>query len=381
MSIVVHGYPTRRSSAKKIYIALAVACLALLVPAFSREQPEGSIACGWQATTIPNGIPHLNAIAGTSSSNVWAVGPGTPTLHFDGFSWSSVFTKNSSETQVLNGVSALNTIDAWAVGSSSPPMHDLKPLVFHWDGSTWVEVADHISGGAQGKSLDGVADISTSDVWAVGSICAVGVCQPLAEMFDGTQFVIHNGPEQGKYASYYSVSGDAPTDVWAVGSVSSSSPQGFVNRPIADRWDGTHWIASRLPADLGILLSVKVNSSTDVWAAGQDDINGRSRALIEHWNGSSWSIVRNPVQSSYSFLTSISGTGPNDMWVSGIRTPTPSLYHPITEHWNGSRWNEVDPNQPTIASSIAILDLGHQIVFLVGTVYGGGAFVDQYTCN
>src|SRR5258706_5160860 len=70
-------------------------------------------------------------------------------------------------------------------------------------------------------------------------------------------------------------------------------------------------------------------------ARGEAFGNGVS-ALIEHWNGSSWSVVSSPNGSNE--LYAVAAVSANDVWAVGQQTIL---------HWDGSSWNTV-PNAPSV---------------------------------
>jgi hypothetical protein len=56
--------------------------------------------------------------------------------------------------------------------------------------------------------------------------------------------------------------------------------------PLVEHWDGTSWSVVSSPAPHGNnrkLLAIAAISASDIWAAGS--------AGIENWNGTSWSLV------------------------------------------------------------------------------------------
>jgi hypothetical protein len=64
--------------------------------------------------------------------------------------------------------------------------------------------------------------------------------------------------------------------------------------PLAERWTGHRWRLQRTPAPSGFshaqLRSVSCTTASDCWAVGgtyspADDV------LIEHWNGTAWTLV------------------------------------------------------------------------------------------
>jgi hypothetical protein len=80
---------------------------------------------------------------------------------------------------------------------------------------------------------------------------------------------------------------------------------------------------------------VSARAVDDVWAVGdaiqsQSDGVSLSRALIEHWNGSTWSVVSSPnAGTSHNFLTGVAARGPGDAFAlrrfRPVRQSPPSL--------------------------------------------------------
>ena len=68
---------------------------------------------------------------------------------------------------------------------------------------------------------------------------------------------------------------------------------------------------------------------------------GHTRTLIEHWNGTKWTVVPspNPIAGADNFLKGVDGVYVNDVWAVGSngRPGTKT----IIEHYNGSKWVSV----------------------------------------
>lgn len=181
----------------------------------------------WKRVSSPNPTPRtvpsfndtLAAVAGTSAHDVWAVGQyyvaanGTRgsrslVLHWDGSRWKQVPTPDPitrGHASYLNGVTAPSAAGAWAVGrvNRNGAAHALAEF---WDGQHWRIV--HTSGAA----LTGVSATSANDAWAVGG------------PYSGPGVVMHwNGHVWSvatKLATRHGLAAVAevsPTDVWAVG--------------------------------------------------------------------------------------------------------------------------------------------------------------------
>src|SRR5262249_50033389 len=92
----------------------------------------------------------------------------------------------------------------------------------------------------------------------------------------------------------------ADNDIWAVG---SSNPDTSNEQPLAVHFDGWRWSALppppvMHPASFGGVAAV---ASNDVWAVGYQTGPGskkkdppKEEPLIEHWDGTSWSVVSSP---------------------------------------------------------------------------------------
>ncbi len=125
----------------------------------------------------------------------------------------------------------------------------------------------------------------------------------------------------------------AANDVWSVGDFD----QGY-RHTLTEHWDGKSWQVVSSPDGqtiLNQLTGVVALSASDVWAAGDIGTSqGTGKTLIEHWNGSQWSIVpsANPGQLS-NVLDSITGVlQSQQLWTVGIyQTSSSDVGHTLTE--------------------------------------------------
>jgi hypothetical protein len=138
------------------------------------------------------------------------------------------------------------------------------------------------------------------------------------------------------------ISADSATDVWAVGFLATSSTTD-VN--VSLHWNGTSWTQS-LAAHLrfGGVGPVSALSASDVWAVGAGPgvptggFSAHPTAVIEHWNGTSWTVVPspNPNPQGNNGLGAVAAVSANDVWAVGEQ-----LLGPFTEHWDGTSWSIV----------------------------------------
>lgn len=314
----------------------------------------------------------LYAVSAVSDNDVWAVGEycttppsecRTLTEHWNGSGWSVVPSPNPDPLgSSLLAVTAVASNDVWAVGPSGPDdgQQSHGPLILHWDGSTWKVVANPLRN--QGV-LYAITAISATDIWAVGYYYAANVSQKrpaimltahsLTEHWNGSSWSVVPAPDTGVLRS---ISGTSSNDLWTVGG------------QVIQHWDGSAWRIVPSPhspnntAD-DMLLGVRVLAPNDAWAVGYyvDYSTGSAveGSLIEHWNGSSWSIAPSPsVESAYG-LNSITSVSANGLWAVG---QAPGLA-PLIVHWDGSTWNVVTiPKVEAVATLLAVAavpDTGH----------------------
>src|SRR5262249_47758037 len=134
-------------------------------------------------------------------------------------------------------------------------------------------------------------------------------------------------------------------DVWAVGYTFGQSAY----QTLIEHWDGTSWSIVPSPNQPGsnTLRAVAARSASDIWAVGEyrsADVNG---TLIEHWDGASWNIMSIPsLDGTYSVLQAVGARASDDVWAVGrlgyISGHAPTT---LTVHWDGTTWNVVSsPN-------------------------------------
>jgi hypothetical protein len=130
----------------------------------------------WVQVPTPSpskGTNQLTGVSGSSPADVWAVGfiqagddaVDQPLIeHWNGTAWTAAEVP-ASRAASLDAVVAIDKADAWAVGTHfSLTGLRYEPYALHWDGSAWKETAFPSMAGR----LDGVAALSTKQVYAVG---------------------------------------------------------------------------------------------------------------------------------------------------------------------------------------------------------------------
>jgi hypothetical protein len=247
----------------------------------------------------------------------------------------------------LVSVAAVNPADAWAVGVAfaGTPVARGAPLAEHFDGTRWSIAATAPVPAGDDVRLAGVAFRGPSDGWAVGTDTnsATGNSTSVIEHFDGTSWTRLPSPAgEPSNAGLVSVAPVSATDAWAVG----SSP----NSPLIEHWNGSTWsiVPGATPAR-SHLYSITALSASNIWAVG--GIGHRApNPLIEHFDGTAWHLVAQPVNTYASFLISVSAVSPSDIWAVGGQTGGTSA-PVLLEHFDGTAWTEV-PN-PALPANLA----------------------------
>ncbi len=253
--------------------------------------------------------------------------------------WSVVPSPNgSSSPNGLNGVAALSATDAWAVGSSGSQKSGAQTLIEHWNGTTWSAVTSANPGSIY-DTLYSITAISTNNVWAVGYyVNTPGITQTLVEHWNGTSWSAVTSPNPGSQNNeLFSVSADSAHDIWAVGFSTTNTN----DHTLIEHWNGTSWsvVKSLNPGPSNDhLASVTAISANDAWAVG--DGSTFSKTLVEHWNGTSWSVVTSPSPGSGNALTSVTAVSATNVWAAGY-TNNASASQSLVEHWNGTSWSVV----------------------------------------
>src|SRR5579885_2854132 len=147
-----------------------------------------------------------------------------------------------------------------------------------------------------------------------------------------------------------SVATVSASDVWTVGYYLTPSTIGFVDKTLIEHWDGSQWsiVTSPNPGSFSNALDgIVVISSGDIWAVGSFSNNSTSsQTLVEQWDGSQWSVVTSPNPGSAgNGLSSIAAVNANNLWAVGGFSSNSNSQQTLVEHWNGSKWSVVkSPN-------------------------------------
>lgn len=120
-----------------------------------------------------------------------------------------------------------------------------------------------------------------------------------------------------------------------------------------------------------ILSGIDTVAANNVWAVGHSQAsNGVRSSLIEHWEGSSWSIVSSPNPGSGdNYLQGVTALSATNIWAVGYYPDGLGDYRTILEHYDGSSWT-ADTTDSTVGQLFAITKVSSTEAWAVGTSDG-----------
>jgi len=230
--------------------------------------------------------------------------------------------------------------------------------------------------------LRGVEAISDDEAWAVGTV------QPPS--YDNLTLIAHyvNGawhvvPSPSPDASctdgnveyggnrLNSLAVVSPSDIWAVGTSCLEL------NTLIEHWNGSSWTIVPSPSPLAenILSDVEALAPNDVWAVGYTEEDIGAGTLVEHWNGSSWSVVPSPKPGTGGMLGGVDAASAADVWAAGsYYNESEGFWETLITHWNGSTWSEVpSPSPGTYTNALGgVAVVSANDAWVVGSYSSGG---------
>jgi hypothetical protein len=282
------------------------------------------------------------------------VGKTTRTLveRWNGTKWSVMTSPNpaGAANSYLQAVSCPSATSCFAVGYSTQG-NTVTTLAEQWNGSTWTVMTSPSTTGWANPSLESVSCASTTSCVAVGHGRAI-TGESLVERWDGVAWSITPIAKGVGWTetSFYGVSCPSTTSCWAVGFYQEVAFAAL--RTLIEHWDGTSWSIVPSPSPTGALPAglarVSCASLTNCIAVGSysPPIGGGFKTLIERWNGSAWSTVTSPnAQSTRSILSDVSCASATNCVAVGHYF-NGSTGKTLSERWTGTKWSVVATPNP-----------------------------------
>ncbi len=236
---------------------------------------------------LPQGN-NLNAVWGSGTNDVWAVGEKGTILHRVNGTWLQVSSGTTNDLYAIWGTSATNI---WAVGD--------KGTILHWDGVRWAPSPGYTGTSAPFYRISGTGP---NDVWTTGGW-----------HWDGTSWTQKTG------AGGHAIWAESPTTIWtAAGGGSKVTVRRSTN-------GGATWPDVAFPA-------VYNAYNGDLWGSSGNNVYLALEFVgggLWRWNGSSWSGVN---YGGFGSTRDVWGTSASDVWV------LPDTNLGAVYHYNGTAW-------------------------------------------
>ena len=229
--------------------------------------------------------------------------------------WTQEATPSPGPNNILLSLSADSEDDIWSVGDFVSMRFDGKA----WKAFPLVVFPGH---GSSEETMDGVAAVSPTDVWAVGSTLenlsstSQGDFLGGIERFNGSKWSLFQTVPGVELLAVKAVSAD---DIYAVGDINgtSGSPS-----PWIEHFDGRSWSPVSLPAAAGVLRGIAAISADDIWAVGDSGGVVPTNTLALHFDGHRWSQVVVPVPLNgkvhdITFGHGVTAIASDDVWAVG----------------------------------------------------------------
>jgi hypothetical protein len=278
--------------------------------------------------------------------------------HWDGTAWAQVAAPSGGAG--LNAVVAPSATDVWGFGTSH--------VAVHWNGASWRRVSLPRPKGSAFGEFEAASAASSDDIWAVGDVSPVhGPTHALIDHWNGSRWFYVPGPPKNRY-SLSGVVALSATNVWAVGETGVTTATGGGLRTLTIHWNGKAWkrVPSPNPTSASsanfsdTLAAVAGTSARNVWAVGQyvPDAKGTrgSRSLVLHWDGRSWKQVSTPdplTPGHASYLSGVTAPSATGVWAVGT-VNRHGAAHALAEFWNGARWQIVRTVGPSLTAVSAL---------------------------
>jgi hypothetical protein len=331
----------------------------------ARALVESDVGGGWAlqpaATPVRPVVSSLDGVSCSSASTCTAVGSqsdfGLAEQRTDaGWSAQSLGPSSAATSGGLSDVVCVTT--AWCMAVGPAPDRDgslLESSQFSgsatavtWNGATWTPLAVPAPNGATESELFGVTCPTVTRCVAVGDYLeADGDRLPLLETWDGTTWRASSPSVGGSTdASLSAISCPSADDCTAVGNVlvdQTDSPPYGRSEALVEHWNGTTWTAQDVPGPAGIdapVLSGVWCSASSCVAVGNSE-TALSSALVATGAGTTWKLANLPLPpgTSSAVLTAVSCLSTVQCWAVGGTSPdADGDGEPLIESLSGANW-------------------------------------------
>ena len=257
-------------------------------------------------------------------------------VQWDGKSWSLDRSPSPSDaiSASLAGVSCVTPTSCFAVGRAlepASPTPRYATLIERWNGASWSIAAHPDPSSTTYSALQAVTCATRSSCFAVGTDLSSGQgYSPLIERWNGTVWSVAPGTAN-EVAKLEAISCRSATSCVAVGGYFGS---------LIERWDGRTWSVIRSGGSDSALSLVSCSSASSCLAVGTDSATTALAPLAEHWNGSRWGLVSPPEipTGADSIILAGISCGTTHCFAVG-RSSSSGRDTALVEEWDGTSWS------------------------------------------
>jgi hypothetical protein len=191
--------------------------------------------------------------------------------------------------------------------------------------------------GAIGSRLFSISGLAANDLWSVGTHnnTLYGV-RGMILHYDGTAWTVVDKPTM----PMESVTEINPNDVWALAGAGALQ---------LEHWNGSSWTVVQVAPpdrrDTAVLNGVSGNPAqlNELWTVGSEGPRGLAYdfAFAEKWDGHGWSKFKPPGGINTGELLSVSETNDGRAWAVGDEVDPNLMSSAVIDHWNGTQWIRV----------------------------------------
>ena len=304
----------------------------------------------WSVVPLPSprnsgSYSALNTVACGSPTSCVAFGTSSKpfVVHWDGSRWTlgKIPSIGGEQSLVIWGVACARADSCQAVGAAGRGTYGAFTATTQWDGKRWSRVAIDGTSSGSGYTLSSVACPEAKSCIAVGS----GGGVDFAQRWNGTTWsamtpLVDVGPENSWLSS---VSCTSSRNCYASGTWDRDGT-------LIEHWDGAAWTIVPSPyPPFGVYVNVggiscKAKGCVAVGNGSSYSTYPLQATIAIHQDRTTWTI--RPSQPhpapSYSWLYGVACIDVKNCFAVGAQIPTLDSYQvALIEHWNGRTWSAV----------------------------------------
>lgn len=334
-----------RGRAARVFVAVLVGMTGL-AGTTAPASAAGSWKVGASVNPVAPPSEGWHAVACPTASVCLAVGSGDHVANaqrWNGTAWSLVPIATPPNTSPrFRGIACSSVSSCFAVGSN---------LMERWNGTSWSLVSAPKPAAATVASLTDVACPSATFCLATGSYDNNGTAQAYSARWNGTNWsIVATATPAGSLGVTLSgLSCVGPANCSAVGEY---IPASGADQTLIEHWNGSSWSIVASPTPAGVqearLEDVSCPSATFCFAVGYYSYttytpNDSNRPFGLRWNGSTWTIVTTGIESGHrlNFLTDVSCVSSTFCFTVGNTYPYGGASKPWVKGYNGTSWTTI----------------------------------------